>query len=894
MPVRRSPLDRRSFQVLLGACLLLAAPRPQAQNTGRETNPRVTPTVDSTRAVDPLLEDQWHLKARPLEPAGANVRTIWPVRRGDGVVVAVVDDGLQYTHPDLSANYLPSASYDFNFNDSDPMPNPTTNWHGTAVAGIAGARDDNGLGGAGVAPRASIAGIRLIADSTTDEQEANALAYQPDVIAVSSNSWGPPDSGGTLAGPGPLTQAAMESAVLNGRLGRGRIFTWAAGNGGIFDNCNFDGFANSRLVIAIGALSDSGAQASYSESCSALLVSAPSSGGSRGITTTDLIGANGYSTTDFYSNFGGTSAATPLVAGVVALMLEANPNLTWRDVQHVLRQTSYRLNPSDPGWTTGQYPHNEKYGFGQIDAQAAVSTAANWANVPPEAVLSPPGRSVNIPVPDDDPAGITDTITIGDSESNFVIEHIDVTFSATHTWRGDLRVTLTSPSGVVSTLATDRLADSGDDFTNWRFGSKRHWGETAAGIWTLNVTDVLEEEVGTLTGWTLRFFGYRTTSCGYLLSPVSASYGPAAGNGSVNVSTQPGCDWTASSNHGFLAVTSGSSGSTSGVVEYNVAANTGPANAVTAARTGSLTIAGMSFPIMQAGCTFTIVPVATTFGTHGGSGAVDVGAPPGCSWTVTDVPAWATTISGGAGAGPGTWRYAVAASGGVARLQTVSVAGNGFQLRQLGAATTPLVPGRQAPFTLSSSTDQYRRSFEAVAGRSYCILVGADRASARAGPAPLVLSRRADDVTPLGVSDTGRLCFIAPASETVIVSIGQSDSVFRANRFVVVETTLWANWFFTGGNYSSYTLLHNTTPVDAHATLTWRNEAGVVAGTQSLTIPAHGVLFVDARVAAPGAVAGSVEVAHDGEPQDLVGSQTTLSAVTGLSFDTVMMQRKPW
>src|SRR6185436_2047641 len=114
------------------------------------------------------------------------------------------------------------------------------------------------------------------------------------------------------------------------------------------DNCNFDGYANSRYGIAVGAVDDNGQQAPYSESCSALLVSAPSGGGTRGLTTTDLVGPAGADPGDYTNGFSGTSAAAPVVSGVAALMLARNPALTWRDVQHLLVRSSRQVDASDP------------------------------------------------------------------------------------------------------------------------------------------------------------------------------------------------------------------------------------------------------------------------------------------------------------------------------------------------------------------------------------------------------------------------------------------------------------------------------------------------------------------------------------------------------------------
>ncbi len=471
--------------------------------------------VSRVLPADPLLDSQWHLKGRSLEIAGANVHAAWLFNEGTGPVIGVVDDGLQHTHPDIQPNYSAPLSFDFNGFDPDPSPNVAADFHGTAAAGVAAARGGNGIGVSGAAPLATLAGIRLTAAAFSDAAAAAALGgHQPDAVHISSNSWGPSDNGITLAGPGPMTLAAMQTAATTGRSGLGRIFSWAGGNGnGSPDNCNFDGYANSRFVIAVGALADNGQQAFYSESCAALFVAAGSNGGTRAITTTDLVGGNGYNNASDYTNtFGGTSSATPLVSGSIALMLAQNPSLTARDVKHVLARTGVKVQPGDAGWSTGRYPHNEKFGFGLIDAGAAVSLAASWRTVLPEQAIPPVTRTVNLSIPDDNPTGITDAIVIGPGFSNFRVEHVEVVFSATHPWRGDLEVTLTSPAGTVSRLATERPNDSNDNFVGWQFGSVRHWDEAASGTWTLRVSDMVLQDTGVWQNWTLRIYGTQPTA----------------------------------------------------------------------------------------------------------------------------------------------------------------------------------------------------------------------------------------------------------------------------------------------------------------------------------------------------------------------------------------------
>ncbi len=322
----------------------------------------------------------------------------------------------------------------------------------------------------------------------------------------------------------------MSIANRDGRGGKGRIFVFAAGNSGPGDNCNYNDFATSKYSIAVGAVSDDARQASYSESCSALFISAPSGGGTRGIVTTDLSGAFGYDASDYtisFPGFSGTSAAAPVVSGAIALILSANPNLTQRDVKHILARSAVRIDPTDSGWTTGPLPHNEKYGFGLVDARAAVELGIGWTNVQPEITVVAEGRTVNRVIPDNDPTGIVDTVTIGPEWTNATVEHVQVDFTATHSRRGNLEVTLTSPSGMVSHLGPPRPGDDGSNFNNWHFRSVRHWGESPVGTWTLRVADRGAFVEGVWNSWFLTIFGTDAPPV-LTVTPASLNFGSVA------------------------------------------------------------------------------------------------------------------------------------------------------------------------------------------------------------------------------------------------------------------------------------------------------------------------------------------------------------------------------
>jgi subtilisin-like proprotein convertase family protein len=443
---------------------------------------------------DPAFSSQWHLRNvgqfGGVAGEDANLEPAWAFgSTGNGVQIAIVDDGLETAHPDFASKYDAAGSFDFNDNDPDPNPESSFDRHGTAVAGVAVAERNNAAA-VGAAYNATVSGIRLIAGAFSDLDEGEALDFALDRNDIYNHSWGPFDDGQRLEGPGLLASAALDSARVNGRDGKGAIIVWAGGNGGGFsnDNVNYDGYANRPDTIAVGASNNLGLRSSYSEPGACLVVNAPSDGGTAGITTSDLLGTNGYSSSDSTNTFGGTSSSSPLAAGVCALILEANPDVTYRDVQAILIDSAERNDPGNADWAqnaSGRWV-NHNYGFGRIDADAAVQLALEWDLLAPEIVETyDAGIASPIDIPDQ-PNTLSIDIEVGGSEIE-TIEWVELTVDITHPYRGDVEIALASPDGVNSILAEER-SDFGDDI-QWTFTSVRHWGDTPNGTWTLSLSD---------------------------------------------------------------------------------------------------------------------------------------------------------------------------------------------------------------------------------------------------------------------------------------------------------------------------------------------------------------------------------------------------------------------
>lgn len=478
--------------------------------------------------ADPLLDRQWHLRNQGQEGgrAGEDVRALdaWELgTKGEGVRVAIVDDAIETLHEDLFPNVAAFRNYRRGVDaDSHPLPCAADDTHGTAVAGIAAARDGNGVGVAGVAPRVKLAAYNALATGT-EADISDALLRENEITGVYNNSWGSTDQTGALNASGTTFRTAILDGIANGRGGKGSVYVFPAGNGGCPptavdcdpDNSNFDGFVNARGVLAACAVGDDGRAPWYAEPGANILVCGMSDRGvtsGAAITTTDV--QNRYR-----ADFSGTSASTPMVSGVAALILQANPALTWRDVRLILARTARRND--DTGWQTNAAgrPIHPKYGFGIANASAAVDAAKAATTIGGSESLRScsqtrsPGTSLL------DGVLVTDTITFGAECPISQIELVEIGFRATHSYSGDLQIELqrrspASPDTLLANARECRAHDgariscgSYDDDDGWIFTSVRNLDEPAQGSWTLSVHDRRAGDQGTWTQWSLTIWG---------------------------------------------------------------------------------------------------------------------------------------------------------------------------------------------------------------------------------------------------------------------------------------------------------------------------------------------------------------------------------------------------
>jgi kexin len=505
-----------------------------------------------TPGPDPLLERQWHLlnTGQSGGVPGMDIGLQGIRETGRGVLMAFVDGAVQLSHPDLVANVFtlngrlpaldpspppapPSATYNPNAGQWDDA-------HGTAVVGIAVASANNSLGGRGVAPETKFVAYNGVVTGLVASALRSAIDLGADIV---NNSWGSLDSSSgqsSYQSSDPAWREAMTLALGQGRQGRGTVVVFAAGNGGLNEDSNRDGYVNHPGVLAVGTVDHRGRPSSYAEPGANVLVSAPSmsllrrTDAGADIWTTDIAGPRGLAAgslpenADYAAFAGGSSAAAPMVSGVVALMLEANPLLGWRDVRWLLARSARPadLTPeqAEPSVMNAQGFH-PRVGFGRVHAGDAVSAARNFAGLSAERRCDSGLQSVDQAI-GDSPAPALITTTRFEGCDLKIVESVQLTLEVDHAYVADLDVVLISPSGTRSQLAKPHSCPAnvsgpcGDLSRGWTFHSVRHMGESLRGSvqnaslgqlqqgWQIQLKDAQAGDTGRWRTWRLVITGH--------------------------------------------------------------------------------------------------------------------------------------------------------------------------------------------------------------------------------------------------------------------------------------------------------------------------------------------------------------------------------------------------
>ncbi|MGI0486071.1 S8 family serine peptidase [Pantanalinema rosaneae CENA516] len=503
----------------------------------------VIPTQSYYRPKDPLYPKQWHLNHSGGTGLAANshifAEKAWDITRGvRSIIVAVMDDSVDLNHPDFQGVGKIVAPRDFKDNDFLPLPGEPEDNHGTACAGVAVA-EENGNGSVGVAPGCALMPIRTTGYLGDEDMERLFNWAIDKGAAVISCSWG------AAANYFPLSlrvSASLTRAATKGRNGKGCVIVFASGNSNrpINGTVNEQGWPNNELrgstqwlngfaihpdVIAVAASTSLNRKAAYSNWGAEISVCAPSNNAPSmvppdaydtyaglGIVTADRTGYEGYDPGNFTSDFGGTSSACPVVAGVAALVLSANPDLTATDVRQILQQTADKIVDQNPDpqlkLRKGTYEtsgRSEWFGYGKVNAFKAVQAAVQrQAAAIAGSRQIRQANSTQVAIPDYNLQGVTSTIQITETS---LVRDVQVTVAIDHSFMSDLEISLTSPSGQTILLQGRTLGVRTTLQATYSPQTtpllKRFFNQPAQGQWKLTVVDYAQGDTGSLKTWEL-------------------------------------------------------------------------------------------------------------------------------------------------------------------------------------------------------------------------------------------------------------------------------------------------------------------------------------------------------------------------------------------------------
>lgn len=456
------------------------------------------PADDRLTALLSSLALPWHLVAAN-QPGGTvrmdlNIAQAWRDYSGAGVRLGVFDTIADSGHQALNSAFTVPPT-------GAPVIGAS---HGTAVAGIIAADPTRGPA-VGVAFDATLTSVDMSSSRTADLAAAMQLQRGFDVV---NHSWG--WAAAFSADPARSSFstffAGIREAVANGRDGLGTAVVVANGNSAATgSNGNLSGFTADRQVIAVGGVTQEGHASGFATDGANLWVSAFA----EQITTTDLTGLAGYSAADFTDNFSGTSAAAPQVSGVIALMLEANAELGWRDIKNILALSSRPLDGSPArangaaNWNGGGLMHNDDVGFGLVDAFAAVRLAETWEGQRVSAnEMSVTSTVTARRLLTETTGAVEYTFTLANTVS---LESMQINVRGSHSRVSDIQMELIGPNGFSATILDGHGGTAA--FRNWTFTASGVFGMDSGGQWTVRFIDAVAGATGAIEGVTLTGFG---------------------------------------------------------------------------------------------------------------------------------------------------------------------------------------------------------------------------------------------------------------------------------------------------------------------------------------------------------------------------------------------------
>lgn len=473
---------------------------------------------------DQFSNHQWHREKMAIDELNKDYTAYNPNTK-KSIIVQVVDDGVDAYHEDLIENLDLNNSYNVNTGLNDPTPQKNYE-HGTKVAGLIAAVGYNNIGLKGIAPSAKINAFTLKttrAGFQTDIQSLEKAWFSgkdANNIAISNNSWG------SCISKDEDEEEILKKGAEELRDKKGRVFIFSGGNdrdGGAkcpnqnnVASSNTSYLTNSQYTIAVAAVNENNKYASYSSPGANILVSAYSGDKTlRTLATTVPRGTSKSEDTwsedskrNYTNKFSGTSAAAPIVSGSLALVLQACPNLSYRDIKYLIAKTATKIDLSNSSWITNNagLSHSNDYGFGLINPKAMIQECKNSYVTLKEKRTSIASNNISSEITNN----LEKTIEIKDDLN---IEWVGLTLNTNYQKPSSLQIKLISPWGTQSELihSNNQFNDDGINLflnSGFRFSSQTFMKEKSKGVWKIRINTTNSGNYGEIKSLNLEIVGH--------------------------------------------------------------------------------------------------------------------------------------------------------------------------------------------------------------------------------------------------------------------------------------------------------------------------------------------------------------------------------------------------